>query len=90
MELWDAYDDKLNRIDVYRIHKILSHDGFPGMEYEQKRVYAQKRLGKLHEIIDMPLETKAAEELWRSRLSFYIQFFEKLVSQIDNSKRITL
>ncbi len=80
--------DNIDRFDVYRIHEILSHDGFLGMEYEQKRDYAQKRLEKLREIIDMPLGTKAAEELWRSRLSFYIQFFEKLVSQIENSKRI--
>ncbi|WP_026489739.1 HD domain-containing protein [Butyrivibrio sp. XBB1001] len=80
--------DNIDRFDVYRIHEILSHDGFLGMEYEQKRDYAQKRLEKLREIIDMPLGTKAAEELWKSRLSFYIQFFEKLVSQIENSKRI--
>lgn len=80
--------DNIDRFDVYRIHEILSHDGFLGMEYEQKRDYAQKRLEKLSEIIDIPLGTKAAEELWRSRLSFYIQFFEKLVSQIENSKRI--
>lgn len=80
--------DNIDRFDVYRIHEILSNDGFLGMEYEQKRDYAKKRLEKLREIIDIPLGTKAAEELWRSRLSFYIQFFEKLVSQIENSKSI--
>ena len=32
--------------------------------------------------------SKAAEELWKERLSFYITFFEKLKSQLDSSRTI--
>ena len=82
--------DNIDRFDVYRIHEILSRDNFIGMDCDQKLDYAEKRLNRLRELTDMPMGTKAAKELWRSRLSFYIQFFEKMVSQIENSKRIII
>ena len=82
--------DNIDRFDVYRIHELLSRDNFIGMDYEQKLDYAENRLNRLREMIDMPLGTKAAEALWKSRLSFYILFYEKMVSQIENSKRIMI
>ena len=74
--------DNIDRFDVYRIHETLSNDGFLGMAFAQKLQYSQKRLAKLRELMDMPMGTKTAEALWRSRLSFYISFYEKLVRQL--------
>ena len=47
-----------------------------------------KRLKRLGEIADMPLGTKTAGELWRSRLGFYSEFYGKLAEQLKNSKSI--
>ena len=80
--------DNIDRFDVYRIHEILAGDGFIGMPFEEKSSYTEKRLSRLRELYDMPLGTKAAEELWKERLSFYITFFEKLKSQLDSSRTI--
>ncbi len=80
--------DNIDRFDVYRIHEILSKDGFIDMEFEQKLQYSKNRLAKLHELINMPMGTKTAEELWRSRLSFYLSFYEKLVRQLECSTRV--
>ncbi|MBO7632588.1 MAG: HD domain-containing protein [Lachnospiraceae bacterium] len=80
--------DNIDRFDVYRIHEVLTRDGFLEMEIDRKRDYVEKRLEKLREIIDMPTGTNTAEELWKSRLSIYIRFFERLGSQIENSKKI--
>ncbi|MBP5312052.1 MAG: HD domain-containing protein [Clostridia bacterium] len=80
--------DNIDRFDVYRIHEGLSCDNFLGMDFEQKRQYCQKRLARLRELMDMPMGTKTAEELWRSRLSFYVTFYEKLVSQLERSERV--
>lgn len=77
--------DNIDRFDVYRIHETLSSDGFLGMGYEQKQQYSQKRLAKLRELINMPMGTKTAQELWKARLSFYISFYEKLVMQLASS-----
>lgn len=80
--------DNIDRFDVYRIHETLSSDGFLKMEFEQKRQYCTKRLDRLRELIDMPMGTMTAEELWRSRLSFYISFYEKLVRQLACSEGV--
>lgn len=80
--------DNIDRFDVYRIHETLSYDGFLGMEYAQKLEYCKQRLVRLHEIMDLPMGTKTAEALWRSRLSFYLSFYEKLVRQLECSERI--
>ena len=77
--------DNIDRFDAYRIHETLVNDGFLGMKYDHKLQYSQKRLAKLRELMDMPMGTKTAEALWRSRLSFYISFYEKLVSQLASS-----
>ncbi len=80
--------DNIDRFDVYRIHEALSRDGFLEKSLEEKLEYAEKRLDRLRELADMPMGTKAAEAMWRSRIAFYIGFYEKLVSQIRCSRSI--
>ena len=80
--------DNIDRFDVYRIHETLTADGFLGMAFRQKLQYAEKRLRKLRELLDLPMGTKTAEALWRSRLSFYSSFFEKLVEQLACSEAV--
>ena len=81
--------DNIDRFDVYRIHEMLSNDGFLDMGFEQKLQYSEKRLAKLRELIEVPMGTNAAKELWIFRLSFYISFFERLVGQLECSKRLS-
>lgn len=80
--------DNIDRFDVYRIHETLTADGFLGMAFPQKLQYAEKRLRKLRELLDLPMGTKTAEALWRSRLSFYSSFFEKLAEQLACSEAV--
>ena len=80
--------DNIDRFDVYRIHEGLFHEGFLEKNYEEKLEYTEKRLTKLNELKSMPLGTKAAEALWRERISFYITFYQKLLSQLRCSKDI--
>ena len=80
--------DNIDRFDVYRIHEGLNYDGFLGMSFEEKVQYCNKRLERLREFMEMPMGTKTAEKMWRSRLSFYITFYEKLQSQFERSKQI--
>ena len=80
--------DNIDRFDVYRIHESLCGDDFLNMSFEQKLQYSQKRLGRLRELLEMPMGTKTAEKLWKARLSFYITFYEKLVRQLECSERV--
>ena len=80
--------DNIDRFDVYRIHETLCGDNFLGMAFEEKLQYCRKRLARLRELIDMQMGTKTAGELWRSRLSFYVSFYEKLAGQLERSERV--
>ena len=80
--------DNIDRFDAYRIHEILSADGFLQKSFEEKRKYVGERLAKLRKWIDLPLGTKTAEEMWKERLGFYIAFYEKLAGQLEYSSRI--
>ena len=86
MSVGDA--DNIDRFDVYRIHEILTDDGFLGMCYEDKLKYVLERLERLQKFVDLPNATKAAEKMWKSRLGFYIEFYVKLADQLKRSKSI--
>lgn len=81
--------DNIDRFDAYRIHEILRDEGFLEKSFEEKQEFLEKRLSRLRELLEMPMGTAAAEELWRSRLSFYISFYEKLADQLKASQSIT-
>ncbi len=80
--------DNIDRFDVYRIHEILAKDLFIEKSIDEKLDYIEKRLARLKELRDLPMGTKTAERIWRERLSFYIQFFEKLLLQLESSVEI--
>ena len=80
--------DNIDRFDAYRIHEMLCRDGFLDKSFEEKQDYTAARIARLRELREMPNGTKAAEKLWRSRLDFYIEFYEKLADQLASSKSI--
>ena len=80
--------DNIDRFNAYRIHEGLSKDDFISMSFEEKSEYVAKRLKRLNELAQMPLGTKTAEELWKSRLAFYSEFYGKLAEQLRNSKSV--
>ena len=74
--------DNIDRFDVYRIHEILSGDGFLEKSFEEKQEYTAKRLERLQQLKSFPMGTETAGDMWMERLSFYISFFEKLADQL--------
>lgn len=80
--------DNIDRFDAYRIHETLCQDEFLKKSFEEKLEYAEKRLIRLGELKELPMGTESAEEMWKERLSFYLEFYEKLVSQLQRSKRL--
>ena len=80
--------DNIDRFDVYRIHESLCREGFLEKSLEEKQEYAEKRLEKLGELVDMPLGSEAAKAMWKERLAFYIEFYEKLANQLMSSRSL--
>ncbi len=81
--------DNIDRFDAFRLHETMSRDGFLEKPYEEQVEYVKKRLVRLHGYREMPTATKTADEMWKSRIDFYIAFFEKLANQLKQSKSVT-
>ncbi len=80
--------DNIDRFDAYRIHEMLHYDKFLEMSFDEKVEYIEKRLTRLCELKEIPFGTQTANELWKSRLDFYIEFFKKLANQLKMSKSV--
>ena len=80
--------DNIDRFDAYRIHEALDRDSFLQMSFEEKMEYLGKRLSRLRELREIPFGTKTADELWKSRLDFYMVFLQKLSDQLERSKSV--
>ena len=80
--------DNIDRFDAYRIHEMLHYDKFLEMSFDEKEEYIEKRLTRLCELKEIPFGTKTADELWKSRLVFYVEFFKKLANQLKMSKSV--
>ncbi len=74
--------DNIDRFDAYRIHETLVHDRFLEKDLEEKAGYAAGRLCRLKELAELPMGTRTAAEIWRSRIAFYTGFYERLAEQI--------
>ena len=80
--------DNIDRFDAYRIHETLTRDSFLQMSYDEKTDYLSNKLIRLRELRAMPFGTKTADALWKSRLDFYMDFFQKLADQLERSKNV--
>ena len=80
--------DNIDRYDAYRIHEILSNDMFLDKGLDEKLEYLHKRLARLRELEGISFSTKTADEMWKTRLSFQINFLENLQNQLMNSSSI--
>ncbi len=80
--------DNIDRYDAYRIHEILSHEKFLDKGFDEKLEYLHKRLARLRELEGISFSTKTADEMWKTRLSFQIEFLENLQNQLMNSSSI--
>jgi len=80
--------DNIDRFDAYRIYESLEAMHFSQMPLTEKKDLVLTTLGKLKGLKTMKLGTKTATDLWRKRLNFYIQFYKKLQSQLDNSIKV--
>ena len=77
--------DNIDRFDVYRIYEILQLQKFSEMNLEQKHTRVDTALNRLRTLREMKLGTPTAQQLWNQRLDYYISFYERLKTQLNNS-----
>ena len=82
--------DNIDRFDAYRIYETLESLKFSEMKLEDKREKVEVTIGKLNRFKEMKLGTVTAKNLWLQRLDYYIDFYEKLKAQLDNSSLVSV
>ena len=82
--------DNIDRFDVYRIYETLEWKQFSSMTLSDKRVYVDALLERLNRYLDMNFHSKTASDLWRDRITFQIDFYQRLKDQIDVSEGISM
>ena len=80
--------DNIDRFDVYRIYDSLRWQKFNELFLAEKIEKVSTTLEKLNRLKNMNLGTATAKKIWLQRLDFYIEFYEKLKVQFDNSSNI--
>ena len=77
--------DNLDRFDAYRIYQDLEYKAYSKMPIDQKKETVLGTLERLGRYIEMKLGTEFATKLWVERITFYQTFYQKLLTQIENS-----
>ncbi len=80
--------DCIDRFDVYRIHEALYNDAFLEKTFAEKREYVEKRLSGLRRLREEPVGTKTAGEMWKAKLDFQTEFYQKLADQLKLSESV--
>ena len=80
--------DCIDRFDAYRIHETLKNDAFLEKPFDEKREYVEKRLSGLQRLREEPVGTKTASEMWKAKIDFYTEFYQKLANQLNQSKKV--
>ena len=78
--------DNIDRFDAYRIHETLTHDAFLEMDRKKKIEYVKNRIARLHKLDGEYISTKTAKEMLHSMIVFNLQFFDKLLNQMERSE----
>ncbi len=80
--------DNIDRFDVYRIYETLEYNKFSEMSLESKKETVASTIEKLTRFRDMELGTQTAKKLWQQRLDYYIDFYERLRTQLNHSNSV--
>ena len=80
--------DNIDRFDVYRIYENLQGKKFDILPLDEKLTYVTGAIEKLNKYLKIELGTKTAKEMWVEKVSYQLDFFEKMKKQLDLSKSI--
>lgn len=77
--------DNIDRFDVYRIYENLLHKSFAELPYREQVEYVDGVLEKLKKYISMEFGTRTATDMWVDKISFQLDYYTRLKSQLHSS-----
>lgn len=81
--------DNIDRFDAYRIYEGLQYTKLSELSLEEKTEKVNETLAKLEKYEHLELATKTATDMWKEKIVFQKEFYQRLREQMLNSKFIS-
>lgn len=78
--------DNIDRFDAYRIYESVRYQAkLEEKSLAEKLDWLRQRLASLDKLSKIDFATPTATALWKEKVGFQRQFFERLLAQMENS-----
>ena len=77
--------DNIDRYDAFRIYDRLTWVDYKNLSLEKQREHVDTVLSSLNKYLDYECATRTATLMWKERISFQLEFYNRLKKQIENS-----
>ena len=75
--------DNIDRFDVYRVYELLEVNGFSQKETGEQLAWLEAVLPPVRQYRELAMSSPAATAMWRDRLDFQVNFYERLYRQLS-------
>ena len=77
--------DNIDRFDAFRIYDRLTWVDYKNLSLEKQREHVDTALKSLNQYLDYECATRTATLMWKEKISFQLEFYNRLKKQIENS-----
>lgn len=77
--------DNIDRFDAFRIYDKLTWVDYKNLSLEKQREHVDTVLSSLNKYLDYECATRTATLMWKEKISFQLEFYNRLKKQIENS-----
>lgn len=77
--------DNIDRYDAFRIYDRLTWVDYKNLSLEKQREHVDTVLSSLNKYLDYECATRTATLMWKEKISFQLEFYNRLKKQIESS-----
>lgn len=77
--------DNIDRFDAYRLYEGLHFADYMNLPLNEQKMLIEKRLSALNKLLEEPFSTKTSSSMWRDKINYQIEFYQRLYKQVEKS-----
>lgn len=77
--------DNIDRYDAFRIYDRLTWVNYKNLSLEKQKEHVDTVLSSLNKYLDYECATRTATLMWKEKISFQLEFYNRLKKQIESS-----
>lgn len=78
--------DNIDRFDVFRVYEAVRDQGFEALKLDERLEWLGRRLIQLKKLAGLEFGTPTATAMWREKVNYQTEFFERLLRQMECSR----